>query len=126
MKAIASHKTVLLKNSVISQIFEGARDGSARAYIEPALNRSNLDVLVNTLVTKVVQTGTKNDLPVFRGVQFAQNNSGMLELRYFTVGIVVNVRADTGSSIDSIYSLNASREVILSAGAVQTPHLRKR
>lgn len=97
LKAIACQKTVLLKNSVISQIFEGARDGSARAYIEPALNRSNLDVLVNTLVTKVVQTGTENDLPVFRGVQFAQNNSGMLELRYFTVGIVGNVRADTGS-----------------------------
>lgn len=88
---------MLLKNNVISQIFEGARDGSARAYIEPALNRSNLDVLVNTLVTKVVQTGTENDLPVFRGVQFAQNNSGMLKFRYFTVGIVENVRADTGS-----------------------------
>lgn len=97
LRAIAYHRTVLLKKSIISQIFEGARDGSARAYIEPALTRSNLDVLVNTLVTKVVQTGTENDLPVFRGVQFAQNNSGMLELCYFTVGIVGNVRADTGS-----------------------------
>ncbi|EIM82202.1 alcohol oxidase [Stereum hirsutum FP-91666 SS1] len=80
-------------------IADGARDGSARAYIEPALNRSNLDVLVNTSVAKLIRIGTDNDLPIFRGVQFAQNNSG------------------------SVYFMNASREVILSAGPIKTPHI---
>ncbi|KAI9435471.1 aryl-alcohol-oxidase from pleurotus Eryingii [Lactarius indigo] len=62
-------------------------------------NRSNLDVLTNTQVTKVVQTGTRGGLPIFRGVQFAQSAYGPL------------------------FSRNATKEVILAAGAVNTPQL---
>ncbi|EIM81860.1 aryl-alcohol oxidase-like protein [Stereum hirsutum FP-91666 SS1] len=80
-------------------IADGARSSSARDYIAPALSRSNLDVVVNTQVTKVVQTGTQDGLPVFQGVEFAQNASG------------------------PVYSLNVSHEVILSAGPIKTPHL---
>ncbi|KAI0320623.1 alcohol oxidase [Amylostereum chailletii] len=80
-------------------ISDGQRVSAYTAYLKPALSRRNLDVLVNTQVTKVVQTGTKSGLPVFKGVQFAQSSSGKR------------------------FALNATREVILSAGAVQTPQL---
>lgn len=60
-----------------AQISDGARSSSARDYIAPVLSRSNLDVVVNTQVTKIVQTGTLNGLPVFSGVEFAQSASSM-------------------------------------------------
>ncbi|KAH9063572.1 aryl-alcohol-oxidase from pleurotus Eryingii, partial [Lactarius vividus] len=77
----------------------GRRSSASVSYLTPALSRPNLDILVNTLVTKVVQTGTRGGLPIFRGVQFAQSASGPL------------------------FSRNATKEVILSAGAVNTPQL---
>ncbi|KAI0687624.1 aryl-alcohol oxidase-like protein [Cytidiella melzeri] len=80
-------------------IANGERQSAALGYLDPILNRSNLDIVVNTQVTKLVQTGTSGGLPVFRGVQFSQ----------------------PGSS--KIYSLTASHEVIVSAGAVKTPQL---
>ncbi|THH11293.1 hypothetical protein EW146_g8096 [Bondarzewia mesenterica] len=82
-------------------IQNGSRVSSATAYIEPALSRSNLDVLINTQVTKVIKTGTNDGVPIFRGVQFATSSSGKK------------------------YSLNAAKEVILSAGAVKTPQILK-
>jgi choline dehydrogenase len=79
----------------------GQRSSASRSYLTPALSRSNLDILVNTLVTKVVQTGTQPEsgLPIFRGVLFAQSASGPL------------------------FSRNATKEVILAAGAVNTPQI---
>ncbi|EJF64358.1 alcohol oxidase [Dichomitus squalens] len=80
-------------------IQNGARSDSARDYIQPALSRSNLDVIVNAQVTKVVQTTTSGKTPVVRTVQF-----------------------QTGSGGKS-YSLTANREVILSAGAIGSPQI---
>ncbi|KAH9016621.1 aryl-alcohol-oxidase from pleurotus Eryingii [Lactarius pseudohatsudake] len=77
----------------------GQRSSASVSYLTPVLSRSNLDILVNTLVTKVVQTGTRGGLPIFRGVQFSQSASGPL------------------------FSRNATKEVILAAGAVNTPQL---
>ncbi|KAI9434372.1 aryl-alcohol-oxidase from pleurotus Eryingii [Lactarius indigo] len=77
----------------------GQRSSASVSYLTPALSRSNLDILVNTLVTKVVQTGTRGGLPIFRGVQFSQSASGPL------------------------FSRNATKEIILAAGAVNTPQL---
>lgn len=54
----------------------GARVSSSVAYLQPVLGRSNLDVLVDTTVTKLTQTGTEDGEPAFRGVQFAQSSSG--------------------------------------------------
>ncbi|KAI9435479.1 aryl-alcohol-oxidase from pleurotus Eryingii [Lactarius indigo] len=79
-------------------IGDGQR-ASSISYLTAALSRSNLDILVNTQVTKVVQTGTQDSLPIFRGVEFAQSASGPL--------------------FDRI----ATKEVILAAGAINTPHL---
>ncbi|KAH9170729.1 alcohol oxidase [Lactarius sanguifluus] len=80
-------------------IGEGRRTSAATAYLRPALSRPNLDVLINTQVTKVLQTGARDGVPVLQGVQFAQSAAG------------------------PVYTLNATNEVILSAGAVNTPQL---
>ncbi|KAI0675774.1 aryl-alcohol-oxidase from pleurotus Eryingii [Trametes maxima] len=81
----------------------GSRHDAATSYIEPILSRHNLDVLVGTQVTKLIRTGHDGDHPVVRGVQFAQSRSG--------------------EHCGPKHFLTAAREVILSAGSVNTPHL---
>ncbi len=83
------------------QIQDGARSNSARDYIIPALSRSNLDVLVNTQVTKVLKTGTDGETPIVTGVQFASGPKA------------------------AVYNITANKEVILSAGAIGTPQIRE-
>ena len=49
---------------------------SASSYLAEAINRANLDVIVNTRVTKVVPIGEEGGRPVFRGIEFAQTVDG--------------------------------------------------
>ena len=49
------------------------RSSSATAYVHPALFRPNLDVLINTTVTKLLRTDSNGYIPTFRGVQFTQS-----------------------------------------------------
>ncbi|KAI9432750.1 aryl-alcohol-oxidase from pleurotus Eryingii [Lactarius indigo] len=81
-------------------VANGTRVSAGTAYLEPALaSRTNIDLLVNTQVTKIIQTGTQGERLIFRGVQFASSASG------------------------PFYAVNATHEVILSAGAIATPQL---
>ncbi|KAI0342479.1 alcohol oxidase [Trametopsis cervina] len=80
-------------------IAHGQRQSAATAYLTPVLHRANLDILVNTHVTKLLVTGIDNEGPVFHGVQLSQPSS------------------------DRVYAVNAGREVIVSTGAVKTPQL---
>ncbi|TBU24063.1 alcohol oxidase [Dichomitus squalens] len=80
-------------------IHDGRRTTSATSYLAEAFNRTNLDILVNTRVTKIAPVGEVNGVPDLRSVQFAQSANGTL------------------------YTLEAAEEVILSAGAVQSPHI---
>ncbi|KAF5327359.1 hypothetical protein D9619_004993 [Psilocybe cf. subviscida] len=82
-----------------STIGNGARSSSATAYLGPALQRNNVDVLINTQVTRLVQTGTSGAQPVFRGVEFAQTRTGPR------------------------LTVMARKEVILSAGSIGTPQV---
>ncbi|KAI0057917.1 alcohol oxidase [Artomyces pyxidatus] len=83
-----------------SSISDGTRDSSATAYILPALStHTSLDVLINTQVLKILQTGTDSGLPAFRGVQFAASPNGR------------------------VYTVHATKEIILSAGAVSSPQV---
>ncbi|KAI0055436.1 aryl-alcohol oxidase-like protein [Artomyces pyxidatus] len=77
----------------------GQRSSSATAYLQPALNRPNLDVLINTQVTRLINIANKSAVPDLREVEFALNSTS----KRFTV--------------------RASKEVVLSAGAVNTPQL---
>ncbi|KAI0313068.1 alcohol oxidase [Amylostereum chailletii] len=78
----------------------GIRSSSATAYLHPALGRQNLDLLLNTQVTRILPTNHQSSsVPDLRVVEFARNSS----CERFTV--------------------RASNEVILSAGPVNTPQL---
>lgn len=63
-----------------SAIGRGKRSSSATTYLSSAINRPNLDVLLNAQVTKLVRTGTVNEKPAFRGVQFANNSQGRFNI----------------------------------------------
>ncbi|KDQ32751.1 hypothetical protein PLEOSDRAFT_1031974 [Pleurotus ostreatus PC15] len=82
-----------------STIANGTRQSSAVAYLGPVLFRSNLDVLINTQVTRLIQTGHVGGKPDFRSIEFAQNAKSRR------------------------FRATARREVILSSGAVGTPQL---
>ncbi|KAJ7617200.1 aryl-alcohol oxidase [Roridomyces roridus] len=83
-----------------STILGGQRSSAATSYLGPDfMSRSNLHVLVNSRVTRLIQTGLDSGKPAFRSVEFTSSETGPR--------IVVN----------------ATKEVILSAGAVGTPQI---
>ncbi|KAF9062152.1 aryl-alcohol oxidase-like protein [Rhodocollybia butyracea] len=75
------------------------RSSSASAYLIPASDRYNLDVLIQTQVTKVFNTGLNGSQALFTGVQFSAGPD------------------------QPVYNLTASKEVILSAGSIGTPQI---
>ncbi|EMD33860.1 hypothetical protein CERSUDRAFT_117387 [Gelatoporia subvermispora B] len=77
----------------------GHRSSSATAYLEPVLNRANLDVLIMTTVTKLVTSSNASGVPRFDTVEIAQSASSQK------------------------FQVTATKEIILSAGSVQTPQL---
>ncbi|MAA77229.1 MAG: choline dehydrogenase [Rhodobiaceae bacterium] len=68
------------------------RSSAANAFLKPALTRSNLTVITNVLVEKIVISGRQA-----KGIRFRHNNETM--------------------------EIMANQEVILSAGAIQSPQL---
>ncbi|KAJ7353650.1 alcohol oxidase [Mycena albidolilacea] len=79
-----------------STIGNGVRSSSATAYLAPEfIRRKNLDVLLHAQVTKLVHPSNVSGKLSFGGVQFQQGTS--------------------------LFTANASKEIILSAGAVGTP-----
>ncbi|KAF8185123.1 hypothetical protein BJ912DRAFT_489061 [Pholiota molesta] len=81
-----------------SSIGAGARSSSSTSYLRNALSRSNLSVLLNATVLKLIQSGTRKGLPLFNTVQF-------------------------GSSGGTPSLVHATREIVLSAGAIGTPQI---
>ncbi|KLO19189.1 aryl-alcohol oxidase-like protein [Schizopora paradoxa] len=77
----------------------GTRSSSATAYLRPVLNRSNLDVLIQTTVTRLINTSGAKEKPSFKKVEFAANSTAKRS------------------------TVTASKEVILSAGAIGTPQI---
>ncbi|OCH88556.1 aryl-alcohol oxidase-like protein [Obba rivulosa] len=78
---------------------DGHRSSSATAYLEPALTRSNLDVLIMTTVTKLTTSSNITGVPHFDTIEIAQSPSS------------------------DRFQVTATKEIILSAGAVNTPQL---
>lgn len=81
-------------SKVQASTIHGHRDSSARAYIYPVMNRTNLDFSLNSWVTKILI-----DSLTFKviGVEFVKN-----KLKQF---------------------VKVTKEVILSAGALKSPHI---
>ncbi|RDB19313.1 Pyranose dehydrogenase 1 [Hypsizygus marmoreus] len=81
-----------------SSIGHSKRSSSATAYLAPAMNRPNLDVLINTHVTRLVRTSERH-ISVFRTIEVATSASGQH------------------------YQITAAKEIILSAGVIGTPQI---
>ncbi|KLO07026.1 aryl-alcohol oxidase precursor [Schizopora paradoxa] len=76
------------------------RSSSATGYLAPrVMARPNLDVILETLVTKLYKSDTTKGLPMFNVVEFAQERFG------------------------ARYNVTAMKEVILSAGVINTPQI---
>ncbi|XP_060524994.1 glucose dehydrogenase [FAD, quinone]-like [Cylas formicarius] len=75
---------------------DGARLSTAKAFVRPHKNSPNFDVMMNSTVTKIIVEQV-NGIKRATGVQFVYNNQ--------------------------TFTVNVSKEVILAAGAVQTPQV---
>jgi choline dehydrogenase-like flavoprotein len=94
----------------------GVRDSAWTSYIKPALAAyPKLDVVTNALVTRVLKTSTMNGLPVFRGVEFAKDSSCT------SVKFLPDLLYTHPIDVATLYTLNATTEVIVSAGAANSP-----
>ncbi|KAG6896689.1 hypothetical protein C0992_006681 [Termitomyces sp. T32_za158] len=86
-----------------STINAGVRSSSAVSYLAPKFaQRQNLHILTGSRVTRVFRTGTAKGLPVFKGVEFAD---------------------DSSRGVGPRKRITAKKEVILSGGALGTPHI---
>ncbi|KAJ7105431.1 alcohol oxidase [Mycena crocata] len=86
-----------------STIKNGSRSSSATSYLAPQfMHRPNLHIMLNTMATRIMQSGSKNGEPEFQTVEFAPISGGANSTRF---------RA------------TAKKELILSTGAIGTPHL---
>jgi choline dehydrogenase len=74
------------------------RSYSKAAYLDPVIERPNLDILVNTTVTRIIFAGGDGDLEA-TGIEFAESADGPRK------------------------SVAAQREVILAAGVVGSPQI---
>ncbi len=79
--------------SLDSTVYKGERLSTARAYLDPARSRSNLTIVTKTHVQRIALDG--------------QTATGVV------------YKDDKGNTV----TVNAAKEVILSAGAVGSPHL---
>ncbi|KAH8092604.1 aryl-alcohol-oxidase from pleurotus Eryingii [Cristinia sonorae] len=91
--------TVLGIGYMQSTIGEGQRSSGATAYLNPVFSRSNLDVLVNTHVTKLINTAAAKKTPIMNKVELVQSRTSPR------------------------VQVSAKKEVILSAGVIGTPQL---
>ncbi|KAJ7105429.1 aryl-alcohol oxidase [Mycena crocata] len=86
-----------------STINNGSRSSSATSYLAPRfLGRPNLHIMLNTMATRVVQSGFKKGEAEFQTIEFTSRSGGATSPRF---------RA------------TAKKELILSTGAIGTPHL---
>ncbi|PPQ80124.1 hypothetical protein CVT25_001423 [Psilocybe cyanescens] len=107
-----------------SSVGGGVRSSSSTSYLAKANERPNLTVLINAVVMKVIQTGsTHSGLKSFRSVQFTASPGTAISLTGKSMPSHVSNKIVTEVKIDPPVIVTARREVILAAGAVNTPQI---
>lgn len=66
-------------------ISNGQRIDAASAYITPIVGRGNLDILLNTRVTRIIQTDLVSGVPAFMKVEFGTNSSGGMRMSVYLI-----------------------------------------
>ncbi|KAF9053909.1 aryl-alcohol oxidase [Hymenopellis radicata] len=85
---------------VQSTVGNGTRSSSATSYLGPKyINRPNLDVLLHAYVTRILLQDSQDSELHFNTVEFTHDSDG------------------------AIHTVTPNREIILSAGAIGTPHI---
>lgn len=100
----------------------GRRSSSATSYLGPNfISRKNLHVLVNARVTRLLKTGnTRDGKPEMLGVEFVRADDTGKHKTPFTLSEDANSLA---FYLARRLTVRATKEVVLSAGSVGTPHL---
>ena len=103
------------------------RSSSATAYLAPRyVSRHNLDVLIESHVTRIIAADkTSHGSVSFETVEFAKSSTGE------DAGFVVLVFTESAEPFDDFslpstgkrYRVSAKKEIIMSAGAINTPQL---
>ncbi|XP_077846059.1 choline dehydrogenase, mitochondrial isoform X2 [Macaca mulatta] len=103
-------------------IHEGKRWSAACAYLHPALSRTNLKAEAQTLVSRVLFEGTRAV-----GVEYVKNGQSHrvsgLQLGSWQKGVGREQLAFQGVTWPDLFQAYASKEVILSGGAINSPQL---
>jgi len=92
-------------------VVAGRRQGALQAYLEPALGRANLTVRVNAQTTELLWSGAR-----CTGVRYLQNEQGP------ATGPGRSLPVDPAAE-PGIRTARASTEVIICAGAIESPKL---
>ncbi|KAG6819065.1 hypothetical protein H0H93_015830, partial [Arthromyces matolae] len=107
----------ILGGSSSLTIDRGKRSSSATSYLAPhILKRPNLHVLVNTQVTRIIKTGTSRGRPEFGALEACCGRTGTCIPFPFR-------RVNTETIVGHCRRFHASKEIVLSAGFIATPHL---
>lgn len=56
------------------------RSSSSTAYLSQVINHPNVDVLLNTQVTRLLNVATNGSTPDLRQVEFSQNANGNISI----------------------------------------------
>ena len=72
-----------------STIGNSHRASSATQFLQPAAVRPNLDVLIHSTVTKLIQTGILDGKPEFKNVEFATAVNGSSRFVLFSIRATV-------------------------------------
>ncbi|KIJ50762.1 hypothetical protein M422DRAFT_44390 [Sphaerobolus stellatus SS14] len=92
---------------------QGRQSSSATAYLpESILCRPNLDVLIQTQVTQLNQSGVSARKPVFNIVEFGQSRTGRVYDNVFVNAAKNNVPMDSHDKDDG-YSKRSGRKIPL-------------
>ncbi|KAF9002563.1 hypothetical protein BDQ17DRAFT_1357086 [Cyathus striatus] len=91
-------------------IGNGTRSSAASSYLGPQfIKRSNLDIVLNTQISRVLTSGNDGSKFDFRTVEFRSGKTTQLQV--------------SKNNDSTLHTVTARKELILSLGSIGTPHI---